>query len=388
MIEWYNRRMTNMKQGIKKSTRRTPIIWRLIVAAALILLGLSWPRLLAGKSVWIEQHYSESIYQGIRRAISAATSLVPFSVVEWIFYALVIGVPLILIVRLVQLLFRKTSLRKLSSALVSVLLLAGIVLNLFYVTWGFNYFREPLSERMELSIRQRSVDELEEFVLKTAAEAKETRTALHEDANGVFDPDESNGAIFSQLPEAYATLSKQHPVFQPDPTRAKQIFWSRGLSWQGISGIYIGLTAEPNVNVDQPPLLLYQAAAHEMAHQTGIASENEAEFTAYLACLASSDSNVRYSGLVYALIVSGNALFDADSERYLSATATYGDAIWRDLVAYSAYWDSFDGEVKQNADRRNDAYLKHNSQPSGILSYGESVDLLLAYAEKYGEATN
>lgn len=385
MIEWYNRRMTNMKQSINKSPRWTRLGLRLSVAAVLILLGLSWPRLLVGKSAWVEQHYSESIYQGIRRAISAVTSLVPFSVAEWIFYALVIGVPFILIVRLVQLLFRKTSLRKLSSAVVSILLLAGIVFNLFYVTWGFNYFREPLSERMGLSIQQRSVDELEAFVIKTAREASALRATLHEDANGVFDPDESNGAIFSRLPEVYASLSKQFPLFQPDPTRAKQIFWSSGLSWQGISGIYIGLTAEPNVNVDQPPLLLYQAAAHEMAHQTGIASENEAEFTAYLACLSSSDPNVRYSGLVYALIVSGNALFDADSDRYLAATKTYSDAIWRDFTSYNTYWDSFDGEVKQSADRRNDAYLKHNSQPTGILSYGESVDLLLAYADQFGE---
>lgn len=377
-----------MIQSIKKPDRWTPLFWRLGVASVLILLGLSWPRLLADKSAWVEQHYSESIYQAIRRAISAVTSLVPLSVAEWILYAIVIGIPLILIIRLVQLLFRKTSLRKLSSAVVSILLLAGIVLNLFYVTWGFNYFREPLSERMELSIRQRSVEELEEFVLKTAAEAKELRATLHEDARGVFDPVESNGDIFQQLPQAYETLAKQYPVFRPDPTRAKQIFWSRGLSWQGISGIYIGLTAEPNVNVDQPPLLLYQAAAHEMAHQTGIASEDEAEFTAYLACLSSSDPNVRYSGLIYALIVSGNALFDADSERYLAVTETYGDAIWRDLVAYSAYWDSFDGEVKQSADRRNDAYLKHNSQPTGILSYGESVDLLLAYMEKFAETSN
>jgi hypothetical protein len=173
-------------------------------------------------------------------------------------------------------------------------------------------------------------------------------------------------------------------VIPSDATRAKQIFWSEGLSWQGISGIYIGLTAEPNVNSDQPPLLLYQAAAHEMAHQTGIASENEAELAGYLATQRSSDPAIRYSGLAYALVVAGNALFDADSARYLAVTDTYGDAIWRDFSAYNAYWKPYSGEIRENADRRNDAYLKHNSQPSGIKSYGEAVDLLLAYEAKYG----
>ena len=377
--------MTHKESQEQNPARWSGIVWRLGLAGALLLLGLSWPNLLANRNAWVEQYYSESIYQAIRRTISAVTSLVPFSVAEWLFYALVVGIPTLLLLRAVQAILRRITLRRLLQTLASILLAGAIVLNLFYVTWGFNYFREPLSARMGLDMRQRTVDELEAFVIKTAKEASALRATLHEDANGIFAPEESTGDIFSNLSSAYAALSKSEAVFASDPTRAKQIFWSRGLSWQGISGIYIGLTAEPNVNVDQPPLLRYQAAAHEMAHQTGIASENEAEFTAYLACRYSSDPNVRYSGLVYALIIAGNALFDADSERYLAATETYGDAIWRDFTAYNAYWDRFDGEVKQSADRRNDAYLKHNSQTSGILSYGESVDLLLAYDEQNDE---
>ncbi len=360
------------------------ILARFITAAMLIFLGLSWPRLLAGKSAWIERVYSEGIYQPIRRAISAVTSLVPFSIAEFLLYSLVVGVAALIIIRFMQLILRKIRFSRLLGSVASILLVAGIVLNLFYLTWGFNYFREPLAQRMELSVSARSVEELEAFVLETAAEACALRETLPEDGNDVFLPKESKGELFLKLSDAFAMLHDELPVIPSDPTRAKQIFWSTGLSWQGISGIYIGLTAEPNVNADQPPLLLYQAAAHEMAHQTGIASENEAELVGYLTCMHSSDPVIRYSGLVYALIVAGNALFDADSARYLAATDTYGDAIWRDFSAYNAYWKSFSGEIRENADRRNDAYLKHNSQPSGIKSYGEAVDLLLAYEAKYG----
>ena len=378
--------MAKLEQNKQNKPGYVALFIKSAVAAALILLGLCWPRLLAGKSALIEQRYSETIYQAIRRGISAVTSQVPFSIAEFLLYFLVIGISVLLLTRLIQLILRKIKLRRLLGTIVSVLLAGGIVLNLFYATWGFNYFREPLATRMGLNITTRSVDELEAFVKKTALEAKTLRETLHEDGHGVFAPEESKGVLFSELTQAYAALSEKHPVFQADPTRAKQIFWSTGLSWQGISGIYIGLTAEPNVNADQPPLLLYQAAAHEMAHQTGLASENEAELTGYLACVNSDDPNIRYSGLAYALIVAGNALYDADSARYLAVTETYGDAIWRDFSAYNDYWDSFSGEVRQSADRRNDAYLKHNSQQSGIKSYGEAVDLLLAYNEKYGGA--
>ena len=377
--------MAKLEQNNKNKPSFPALLIKGAIAFALILLGLSWPRLLAGKSALIERDYSESIYQAIRRGISAVTSLVPFSFAEFLLYFLVIGISALLLTRLVQLILRKISFRRVIGTIASILLAGGIVLNLFYVTWGFNYSREPLATRMGLNVTTRSVDELEAFVIKTAQQAKAIRATLHEDENGVFAPEESKGTLFSKLPQAYAALSEKHPIFQSDPTRAKQIFWSQGLSWQGISGIYIGLTAEPNVNADQPPLLLYQAAAHEMAHQTGIASENEAELTSYLACMNSSDPNIRYSGLAYALIVAGNALYDTDSARYLAVTDTYGDAIWRDFTAYNAYWDSFSGEVRQSADRRNDACLKHNSQQSGIKSYGEAVDLMLAYNEKFGD---
>lgn len=374
------------KRDIKEKSSKgvAGILTRTGFATALILLGLSWPKLLAGKSAWIEQHYSEGIYQPIRRAISAVTRLVPFSLAEWLLYGIILFIIVLLLVRVIQLLCRKIRLTALLSTLVSLLITAGIVLNLFYITWGFNYFREPLAQRMELSIKTRSVDDLETFVRKTAIEAKSLRETLSEDEIGVFLPEESTGELFQRLSEAYKALHSKVSVIPPDPTRAKKIFWSTGLSWQGISGIYIGLTAEPNVNADQPPLLLYQAAAHEMAHQMGLASENEAELVGYLACMHTSDPALRYSGLAYVLIVAGNALFDADSTRYLAATEAYGDAIWRDLSAYSAYWKAFSGEIRESADRRNDAYLKHNAQESGIKSYGEAVDLLLAYDEKYG----
>jgi len=359
-------------------------IVRFAIALSFAILGFSWPRVLAGQSAWVESHYSETVYQAIRRAISAVTSLLPCSIAELLLYTLVVGIPALLLIRLIQWIRRVSDGKRFLRTVASVLLAGALLLNLFYVTWGFNYFREPLAQRLGLDVSARSVEELEAFVWNTAREASELRETLSEDVGGVFAPKESLQIVFSHLPEAYVGLAKAHPEFQPDPTRAKPVLWSRGLSWQGIAGIYIGLTAEPNVNADQPPLLLYQAAAHEMAHQTGIASENEAEFTAYLACRYSSDPAVRYSGLMNALILAGNALCKADSARYLAVTVAYGDAVWRDLAAYDAYWRAFDGEVRESADKRNDVYLKHNAQQSGILSYGESVDLMLAYAAKNG----
>lgn len=373
-----------MRQKEKKSASWRRISYLAAAALALTALGLSWPKIMSGRAAFIERYYSETVYQSVRRAISAVTSLVPFSIAEILFYALVLFSAGLIVLRAAEWIAHKSGFARLVKSVVSLALAAGVILNLFYVTWGFNYFREPLSARMELSVEQRSTDELEAFVLDTAARAKALRETLSENGDGVFAPEETLQSVLNELPQAFRNLSAAFPVFFGDVTRAKRVLWSAGLSVQGISGVFVGLTAEPNVNADQPPLLIYHAAAHEMAHQTGLASENEADFTACLACAFSSDANVRYSGMIYALIVSGNALCKADPDAYLAAAETYGNAVWRDLADYDSYWDAFDGEAQQSADKRNDAYLKHNSQTSGIMSYGESVDLLLAFAARYG----
>ena len=282
-----------------------------------------------------------------------------------------------------MMLLKKTDPVRFVRMLVRLVILAGAVWNLFYVTWGFNYFRAPLQDRLAVTVEARPKEELYALTVELATLASETRANLSEDENGVFRY--GSGGYrekFSTLPEAYAVLSEREPCFSGKVTAAKPVAWSEGLSWSGISGIYIGLTAEPNVNVDQIPLLQASAAAHEMAHQLGIASENEAEFTGTLACISSSDPEIRYSGLANALILCGNALYRADPGLYTEARTFYSDAVIRDFRAHNAYWDAFEGPAEETVTQMNDSYLKHNAQESGVRSYGESVDLLLAYREK------
>ena len=98
-IRWYNRVM--MKQEKLEQTKWSAwvIIARFLTAAALLALGLSWPRLLSGKTAWIERVYSEGIYPWIRRLIAAVTRIVPFSIAEFLLYGIVLSVALLLLVR-------------------------------------------------------------------------------------------------------------------------------------------------------------------------------------------------------------------------------------------------------------------------------------------------
>ncbi len=374
-----------MGQSRKKNFTQTgsgtprPFSWWKLIGLPLLALGACIPRLLSDHRDWVETFYSNTLYPPIKDALSSVTALVPFSVAEWVLYALILLVVVTVLGGLVRWLTGRCSGRRYLSKLLSLCVAAGLIWNLFYLTWGFNYFRKPLSERMELSVETYSVEQLEQITASLAVQANQLRENVKEDGAGVFTLGGQLPVILTELPKAYQRLSLSEPAFQGKTTRAKTVLYSEGLSWLGIRGIYVGLTAESNINIGQPDLLLPQSAAHEMAHQLGIASENEAEFAAHLACMASDDPRVQYSGVVSALITCGNALYSADPGRYVALKETYCPGLNRDLAAHNAYWDQYQGPIEEAASQANDNYLKHNAQNSGVKSYGEAVDLLLAY---------
>jgi hypothetical protein len=255
----------------------------------------------------------------------------------------------------------------------------GILFNAFYFQWGFNYSRPTLGSLLGLNTRPRPEGELEELCYMLADRAIVLRDQVNEDENGIFYLPEGYREHFLRIPEAYRKLGSNIPFFSQKVYPAKSVLNSKGLSYSGISGIYIPFTAEPNVNIDQPPLLLLSSAAHESAHFIGVAREDEANFVAYLACIQSDDPAIEYSGIMLALVNAGNKLNSVDHDAYTELRKYYSEGMTRDISDYKAYWADFEGPVEEAASNLNDSYLKFNGQEDGVKSYGAMVDLLLAY---------
>ena len=368
-VAWYNRTMQAWRP-----------VWKKLPWLALLPLGLLWPVWLRGAQGFAENVYAERLYPAIRGVLSLVTSWLPFSVAELLLYALVVGAAALLTVRAVCVLRGRAHVARLVSALLSVLLLGCALLHWFYLSWGVLYFRAPLAGRMGLDVRARSAEELTALCETLLDDANGLRATLVEDSDGAAYMVSGTQRMLDAMPAAYARATKDVPALGGGVTRAKRVLCSRGLSAMGVAGIFVGMTAEPNLNTDQPDLLQPAGAAHETAHQGGLASEEEAEFASYLICCASDDAFVRYSGTVSALLSSMRALKAADPDAYARLLSRYGDGLARDLSAYDAYWSRYDGGAADEAQTAlNDAYLKFNGQESGVESYGECVDLLLAW---------
>ena len=353
------------------------LFWLLLLPLAVLL-----PRLAGRYPHVVERIFGQGLYPVISAILRTVFGIVPFSVAEWLLYGLVIGVPVLVLTILLRTVLKRVSWLKFTRFLITLLIIGCVAFNAFYVLWGFNYFRPGLSWRLGLDVHDRPVEELTGLCYALAEEANALREQAPEDARGVFMLQGSIQESFNKIPEAYRSLYQDMPQIGANAARPKAVTFSTGLSWAGISGIYIPFTAEPNVNIDQPALLIPSSAAHESAHSLGIAREDEANFAAYLACMASDDKATQYSGVMLALIHSGNQLYKADRDAYSTLYETYSEKIRQDLADYDLYWTAFEGPVEETMTKVNDGYLKYNQQESGVRSYGEMVDLLLAYFEQ------
>ena len=231
---------------------------------------------------------------------------------------------------------------------------------------------------MNLSQADNSVEQLSFMCEVLSNDAAEIRKNLYEDSEGVFALKDGPDTHFDLLPQAYAALSKDHPIFEGELTVVKSVHFSEALSSAGIAGMFMPYTSEANVNVDQPALLLLSSAAHEMAHQLGFAREDEANFIAYLACTYSQDASTQYSGIMLALINCANRLYREDPDLYYELYSSFSEQIQRDINAYNKYWLSFEGPLEDTMGQVNDSYLKFNQQGDS-RSYNEMVTLLMAY---------
>ena len=294
-------------------------------------------------------------------------------------YALVLGLAVGTVVFLIQIVLAKRYWYvRLVRGILTFLLSAGILVVSFFALWGINYYRPSLSEIAGLEVVPSPTEELTALCKELALEANELREGVSQGADGVARLPYSIDTAFSQVQESFEAASETYPFLKGSYGRPKAVLYSEGMSWLGISGIYFPFTFEPNVNVDMMATAIPFAACHETSHLLGFAREDESNFNAYLACMASEDITFQYSGTFNALIYSINALYSHDQDAYWEIMALLSDGVKRDIEANNAYWQQFEGPIQEAQSEVNDFYLKFHGQESGVASYGDMVDLLLA----------
>lgn len=324
--------------------------------------------------------YAVTIYKDWSMGINFLSSLLPFSLAEFIILSLPVIVVTYIAFRIVFIVKRKGKrLKTLGNSFLYSVIALGLVFFFFVTNCGINYYRYTFGEVSGLNVRDSTVQELYDLCDYLADDLNKYRENLPEDENGAAKFTYTIDEMESLCRQAFDKLNDKYPTLTAGYGESKAILFSHYMSFTNITGFIFPYTFEANVDVDIPVYTISSTACHELAHLRGYMREDEANFISYLACMESDDDMIKYSGSFLAFIKASNSLYSNNSGLYYEVCSKLSDGVVRDLENNTAYWKSFEGEVAEVSAKINDGYLKANSQSDGAKSYGRMVDLLLAY---------
>ncbi len=304
-------------------------------------------------------------------ALAAVSSPLPFALWELLALLLVLWAVYTFVRALAQ---HRGLLRWLSG----VLLGFCAALCFFVVVWGLGHYGPNAGEQLGLLVRQYSEDELYEAASYYTAQANAYASQVGRDAAGVVSLSDFQD-LASQAGRGYEALAREHPCFDGSTVSVKRLTAWKLYSYFGVTGIFVPFTGESGVNPDTFSASLPNTMCHELAHRMGFPAEDDANFCAYLACMANESLEFRYSGAYSAFLHCYNALYEASPQRASEIWAQASEQLRADCHAATAHYAPYEGAVQDAAQAVNDAYLKAFNEEAGVRSYGEVADYLIAW---------
>ena len=243
-----------------------------------------------------------------------------------------------------------------------------------------NYNRLGVSHQLKIKEEKNNVEDLKNINRLLVAKVNEERLALgNGKVNYPLYPE-----IFKQAQLSYKVSSAEFPFLHYDTPSIKRSLYGRLGNFFGFLGYYNPFTGEAQLNLTMPQFLIPYVTCHEMAHQLGYASEDEANFVGYLAAKKSPNRLFHYSTYFDLFNYANNELYKRDS---VAARANYNqlDTLVKvDMAELKNYWRKSDNYIEPLIKAFYDQYLKANQQDRGVKSYNHVVSLLIAYNKKYG----
>ena len=344
-----------------------------------LLAGISFVVLFVGRrnsafAEWI----SDGIGYYIRMTLGRLSSSVPFSVGE----ILIFSSP-ILVITIIVLAIRRGSF----SGFVRFLSGTLAILTLFYTgyvyTLGIGYHRVSIDSKLGFAEAEVSADNLYATALVLKAECDALLDSVYFSESGSSEAGVEFNTLSAEVLSGYEKLDADFPELKIKnfTSAAKPVNASVVMTKLDLLGVYTYFTGESNVNVHYPDYTTPYTIAHEMAHQRGIARENEANFIAFLVCMRSDSEYVRYSGYLNMLEYVASALYKTDKELYRTLVSSYDARIKGEINAYREFYQANKNEILGKiSETVNDNYLKSQGT-AGTITYSLVVRLCVSYYE-------
>ena len=317
---------------------------------------------------FVETYYSNFFYQKTSLFSRQIFGYINFSIGD-VIYAMAI-------ISIVVWLFYRIKTRKL--ILLPIVNFVSIFYFIFHLLWGYNYYRVPLAEKMNINTDY-SDTELILFTEKIIQQTNETHFLITKNKISKVVVPYATKQIFDLCGNGYKNVSVKFPYFKHEHQATKESLFSVPLSYMGFAGYLNPFTNEAQINVEMPKYTFAMTATHEMAHQIGFASESECNFIGYLAAVANDDLYVRFSAESFAIRHCLRIVQIKNPAKFRQLIAKVNPGIMQNFKENDAFWKAHESFIETGFKLFYDQFLKANQQKDGLKGYGKFLNLLIGF---------
>jgi len=347
---------------------RTVIIISFVFAIFLLTLFGDHPQA-------VERYYSKGFYPVICHVLHPVFNVFPFSVGD-ILYIFIIVYLLYAVFRLFRFCFKKEFKR---AGIFFMGLIIGIetAILTFYIFWGMNYYRPPAGDLFSLRDSSYTTADLKAVTAMLIDSANATRSRIT-----ARDLSQNNNEIYQTAVRSIRKLSRDSVNFRTFSPGIKPSLLTPLLNYMTTSGYFNPFTGEAQMNYQMPIFDRPVTACHEMSHQMGFGTEDEANFGGFIAGIGSNDRLLRYSAYHLAVDEFMLALRYRDTLANNQLKPRLSEAVRNDFKAERKYWLSYQSRAGLLSNIFYDRFLKANNQPHGMATYNRMVLLVMALYKK------
>lgn len=326
--------------------------------------------------LWIEHYYSNGLYQVIATVSRFLSGLFYFSIGD-ILYLLIIGGLLYVLYTKAKIWWRKPQL-----FIKSLFSWFSILLFVFYLSWGLNYYRIPLEKSLDIST-QYTQEELENWVNQLIDRTNHLQLEITGDSLVAVSLTLSPREIYSQAIQGYQSIALPIKNSSYPAPSLKSSLLSKALSYMGYGGYFNPFTHEAQVNKNIPRFRLPSISCHEIGHQLGYGSESDTNFISFLIASQHQSPYFRYAAYHSMLAYGLNEIHKTHPKQYPQWRQKVHPGVLENYREVVQFWEDYENPLEPFFKLWFDQYLKLNQQIEGISSYNRVVGLLIGYQRKY-----
>lgn len=316
--------------------------------------------------------YSRHIFHTYQTVRSIILNIVPFSVGD-LLYFVTGAILLVTIVKWFYFLFRiREHKHELIKSLLHFVIIFGTVYILFVIGWGGNYYQPTLTTYWNIDKSGWNEDSVliafdRHLITRLNNESQYYKEASFEESR-------------DRARQYYKTYVRSGARLYG--LKVKPSVFGSSLQYFGIQGYYNPFTGEAQINRQLPRFMIPFVICHEMAHQAGIAAEDDANLLAYAVGTKVKDPAFNYSSYFNLWLYVHGRLRERDTATANLLKKDLNPLSLSHIDTLRAIRRRYRGIFNDYSLQLYDSYLKFHNQRAGIESYNDAAISAWALEQK------